>query len=130
MLRLPDYVLRARERLLCGVDDFRRRHDDGCGGVELCRAVCDLRDEVLRDLFAASLAEVGDEDLRDELALVAHGGYGRRDVAPFSDVDLMILHPRGLETRVAPLARRFCRDVVDASLSLGHSARTPGSSNL
>ena len=58
------------------------------------------------------------------VALVAHGGYGRRDVAPYSDVDLMILHRRGAAGRVARLAERLLRDVFDAGLVLGHSVRT------
>ena len=54
----------------------------------------------------------------------AHGGYGRRDVAPYSDVDLMILHAPGAEPRVAPLARRLLHDLYDVGLSLGQSVRT------
>ena len=57
--------------------------------------------------------------------MVAHAGYGRRDVAPYSDVDLMILHSPGVGERVAPLAERLLRDVFDAGLILGHSVRTP-----
>ena len=39
----------------------------------------------------ANLGQDGPKGLFSEIALVAHGGYGRRDVAPYSDVDLMIL---------------------------------------
>ena len=38
------------------------------------------------------LGEAGPKGCWSQIALVAHGGYGRRDVAPYSDVDLMILH--------------------------------------
>ena len=55
---------------------------------------------------------------------MAHGGYGRRDVAPYSDVDLMILHRPAAAARLCPLAERLVRDVFDAGLVLGHSVRT------
>jgi len=54
--------------------------------------------------------------LRGRIVLVPHGGYGRRDVAPFSDVDLMVLYERSAEDLVARLAERFFRDVFDAGL--------------
>ena len=87
----------------------------------------DLRDQVVLDLTEAALVdlnEAGPNGLWSEIALVPHGGYGRRDVAPFSDVDLMILHTPGAAERVAPLAERLLRDVFDAGLCLGHSVRT------
>ena len=74
-----------------------------------------LRDAVLLDLVEAALADLGEDGpkgLLSEIALVAHGGYGRRDVAPYSDVDLMILHRRGAAGRLAPLAERLLRDVL------------------
>ena len=63
--------------------------------------------------------------LRSHVALVAHGGYGRGDVAPFSDVDIMLLHSPRISERIGGLADRLLRDVFDAGLIMGHSVRTP-----
>jgi len=84
-----------------------------------------MRDKVICELFEAALADKGLTDLAGQVALVAHGGYGRCDVAPFSDVDLMLLHTPAAASRVAPLADRILRDVFDTGLQLGHSVRTP-----
>jgi len=95
----------------------------------LCEHLTDSRDEVVRQLFDAALDDVArgaSDALRTQVALVAHGGYGRRDVAPHSDVDLMILDGAGGGDRVAALATQFWRDLVDAGLTIGHSVRTSG----
>ena len=128
MPHLRSHIVAAKGRLTEGLREFAGRHRAGCLGVELCAAVADLRDAVLRDLFEAALedlAEAGPDGLLSQVALVAHGGYGRRDVAPYSDVDLMILRGSGTADRVAPLAERLLRDVFDSGLVLGHSVRTP-----
>lgn len=127
MTVLRAHVSAARRRLAEGYDQLKQRHRAGCPGVELCGLLTDLRDEALLGLFAAALEEVAGaaaEELRGEVALVAHGGYGRRDVAPHSDVDLMILHPPEAREQVVPLAERLLCDVFDAGLLLGHSLRT------
>jgi len=126
---LRPHILAAKQRLAEGQATLRARHADGTGGQQIARAISDLRDAVVLSLFGINLDEQGgadDDGLLLQIALVAHGGYGRRDVAPFSDVDLMLLHePRAAE-RVAPVAERLLRDVFDAGLVLGHSVRTIG----
>jgi [protein-PII] uridylyltransferase len=121
-------VVAAKARLARGYEEFKRLHQEGCGGVELCAKFADLRDAVLLDLIREALAdlnEAGPNGLLSKIALVANGGYGRREVAPFSDVDLQVLYPLGLGTRVATFAERLLRDVFDAGLILGHGVRTP-----
>ncbi len=81
--------------------------------------VLELIEAALQDL-----GQAGPKGLMSEIAVVAHGGYGRRDVAPYSDVDLMILHRPAAAARLHPLAERLVRDVFDAGLVLGHSVRT------
>ncbi len=125
MSTLRSNVLDARTRLAQGLQDARQRHQAGESGVDVCRALTASRDEVVVDLFEAAVADRDRQGIGGRVALVAHGGYGRRDVAPHSDVDLMVLCPRGLTAQVAPLAERLLRDVFDASLVLGHSVRTP-----
>ncbi|MGD0898381.1 MAG: [protein-PII] uridylyltransferase [Thermoguttaceae bacterium] len=122
-------VLAAKARLAKGYEDLKARHHAGGSGVEICALMSNLRDAVIIDLVEAALAELGEggpHGLLSQIALVAHGGYGRRDVAPASDVDLMILCRPGLQARVAPLAERLLRNVFDVGLVLGHSVRTPG----
>lgn len=120
-------VLAARERLDTGRDKLKRLHHNGAPGIQVSRSLTDLIDEVVLDVYQTALADVGDGGLDAAVALVAHGGYGRRDVAPFSDVDLMLLYAPApdAERRVQPLAQRLVQDICDSGLRLGFSLRTP-----
>ncbi|MEV8595569.1 [protein-PII] uridylyltransferase [Streptomyces sp. NPDC052012] len=81
--------------------------------------LADLTDEWLTGLFAA-----GAEGLRG-VSLVAVGGYGRAELSPRSDLDLLLLHDGGDPKGVAALADRLWYPVWDLGLALDHSVRTP-----
>ncbi|HRX80556.1 MAG TPA: [protein-PII] uridylyltransferase, partial [Pirellulaceae bacterium] len=123
-LRLRPSVLAAREKLADGRAKLRAQHDAGSPGIQVCARLTDLLDTVLLDLYHDALDECG-RDIESVIALAPYGGYGRRDVAPYSDVDLMLLHKPGTEARIAPFVRRLTQDIVDAGLDLGYSRRTP-----
>lgn len=59
--------------------------------------------------------------LPERVAIVAVGGYGRRELSPYSDVDLMILHSID---NPADVAAAIFRPLWDAKLRLGHAVRT------
>lgn len=81
-------------------------------GRALCVALTDVADGWLVDLLAAEPA----------VALVAVGGYGRRELCPHSDLDVILLHAgRG---DVGPVAERVWYPVWDAGVALDHSVRT------
>ena len=124
---LRSNVLAAKARLAKGHEDFKARHAAGCPGFELCALCSNLRDAVVLELIEDALKDLGEagpKGLMGDIAIVAHGSYGRRDVAPYSDVDLMILHRPSAAARLLPLAERLVRDVFDVGLVLGHSVRT------
>ncbi|HVU87434.1 MAG TPA: [protein-PII] uridylyltransferase [Pirellulales bacterium] len=120
-------ILASKQRLVEGREKLRQRHARGAFGSQICAAMTDLFDTIVLELYEAALADIGEagpHGLGTQIALVPHGGYGRRDVAPFSDVDLMILHSPGATRRVTPLAERMVRDLFDVGLHLGQSVRT------
>jgi len=121
-------LLAARERLAEGREKIKQQHEAGSPGIQVCACLTDLLDTIVLDLYEAALEDQPPsehEALRTEVALVPHGGYGRRDVAPYSDVDLMILYNPDAERQVAPLANRLMRDLFDMGLDVGQSVRTP-----
>jgi len=122
--RLRPSVLAARDKLAEVRAKLRAQHDSGSPGVQVCARLTDLLDSVVLDLYRSALHDLG-EDLESLIALAPYGGYGRRDVAPYSDVDLMLLHKPRVERRIMPFVRRFTQDIVDAGLELGYSLRTP-----
>src|SRR5512132_4297768 len=72
---------------------LRLRHQAGGGGREICARRAELVDILLRYVFggAAAIAR-GSGKPTIPLALIALGGYGRGELNPFSDIDVMILH--------------------------------------
>lgn len=58
------------------------------------------------------------------VAFVALGGYGRKDLCPFSDIDLLVLHEPGLEEEAAAAAEGVFHPLWDMKIDLGHAVRT------
>jgi [protein-PII] uridylyltransferase len=122
------------------VDEMNDRTDDlgpsGYAAARLCllqekaqpgpprrSALARLTDEWAKALFtsAAEAAGVG------SAALVAVGGYGRGELSPRSDLDLLLLHDGTSDAgAVAALADRVWYPVWDLGIALDHSVRTPG----
>ena len=85
---------------------------------ETVRTYTQKVDAVLGEIFAAALAGL---PVDEKVCLVALGGYGRRELCPYSDVDILILHEEGRATEAIAAAVRHFWDI---GLSMGSVVRT------
>ena len=77
------------------------------------------------ELVDACVVELFEEgSAPPQVALVALGGYGRGELAPFSDVDLLILHGGDHAEEIEGVAERLLYPLWDAGLTVGHGVRT------
>jgi [protein-PII] uridylyltransferase len=117
-------VLDARLRIEENREKARAQHNSGAAGRQVCFLWTDAVDNILLDIIHAA-AEINQLDAKlPGIALVAHGGFGRRDLAPYSDIDLMLLYRRNAEAQAIALSRSLAQMIVDAGLQLGFSTRT------
>jgi [protein-PII] uridylyltransferase len=77
-------------------------HARGASGVETVTALTNLADDILHDLYVLEYAGTSNPT---GVALVALGGYGRRELAPYSDIDLMFLYKPLHEREARALSR-------------------------
>ena len=83
----------------------------------LLAAQAQLVDRVLRGLWADIGAPSG-------CALIAVGGYGRGQLFPYSDVDVLVLLPRAPAPAAAPAIERFIGLLWDTGVEVAHAVRT------
>src|SRR5262245_43962319 len=69
-------------------------HQSGEGGREVVQKRADFMTVVLRQVFrgAWESSQKDNKKKRPPLAMIAVGGFGRREMNPFSDVDILFLH--------------------------------------
>ena len=105
---------------------LRLQHNAKAGGREFCGKRASLIDIVLRHLLATAFAAEGkSESMR--LALVAIGGYGRGELNPFSDVDVMFLLEdgrRSLTPEISSSIEQILYMLWDIGFKVGHSTRS------
>ncbi|HEY0189935.1 MAG TPA: hypothetical protein VGC42_02355, partial [Kofleriaceae bacterium] len=90
----------------------------GQGGAA-CRTISDLYDRAIGARFVAAAAGG-----TRPLALVATGGWARRELAPYSDLDFIVLHDRN-EAAATQVCDRLLYPLWDAKLAIGHAVREP-----
>ncbi|MFD9375134.1 [protein-PII] uridylyltransferase [Streptomyces sp. NPDC059999] len=109
----PSGYAAARLRLL---------REESRSGPSRRSALAALTDDWLRALFARAVRETGVRGA----SLVAVGGYGRAELSPRSDLDLLLLHDGKADARaLGALADRLWYPVWDLGVALDHSVRTP-----
>ncbi len=94
--------------------------DAAIGGRELCRSLTVATDAWLVALHEAARAE---HPSAPRAALLAIGGYGRGELAPYSDLDLLLVHSSTARD-VEPFASAIWYPLWDAGTKLGHAVRT------
>ena len=106
---------------------LRLKHQAGGGGREVCARRAELVDILLQYVFSAAAAAARENGRAEVLlALIALGGYGRGELNPFSDIDVMLLHRQRDE--ISPHLEEMVNQVLyllwDSGFKVGHSTRS------
>jgi [protein-PII] uridylyltransferase len=91
-------------------------------GREWCRTLAEVTDEWVVSIFDQAYEHVPGA----RMALLAVGGYGRGELAPHSDLDLLLVHDvksKKVSKLVEPVASALWYPIWDAGMKLGHAVR-------
>jgi [protein-PII] uridylyltransferase len=95
------------------------------GGNLACHMLADAMDNVLRVLHDRARAKylASASDLNYRMAVIAVGGYGRAELCPKSDIDLLFLHSYKSDPYVEAVTERILYSLWDMGLDVGYSVR-------
>ncbi len=113
------FIAEERERI-------EAAHRRGGSGLEIVGLHTELVDALIAQLFRMADATVA-AGLRERTAgcaVVALGGYGRRELNPGSDVDVMFLYRRDMDEYVGAILHHVLYVLWDLGFSVGHSCRS------
>jgi [protein-PII] uridylyltransferase len=92
-------------------------------GADACAALSAIYDRAIAARWRQATADLDGAPL----ALVATGGWARRELAPYSDIDFILLHGSGTaaERAARTVADRLLYPLWDARVAVGHAVREP-----
>ena len=121
---LPPVTGDAKLDLAAARRHMEELHRAGASGHTVVRLQAAAMDRLLADLWERACVTAGMDHPESPVALVALGGYGRRELAPYSDVDLLVLHshrePDGF-TKAA--SEKLLYTLWDLKLEVGYGVR-------
>ncbi len=111
-----------------GWDEVRRRFEEnGVSSRHVVQANSYLVDQLIRSIYDFALTSVyplANPTTGEVLSITATGGYGRGELAPFSDIDLMFLLPYKLTAHTEQVVEYILYTLWDLGLKVGHATRT------
>jgi len=114
-----------RQALAEGYDSLKVRHAEGASGQESVRTHARLMDDVIFSLTRLVAADAAADGLEaTPLVVMALGGYGRGELHPLSDVDLMVVYDGEMSPYVQRMMQELLYSLWDLGLHVGHSLRS------
>jgi [protein-PII] uridylyltransferase len=113
----PELLQHLRQHLREAQQSLRADYERFAHPTRLLRGRAKLVDGILTTLWDQS-------GLPAEACLIAVGGYGRGELYPFSDVDILILLAEEPDAILGELIHAFISQLWDIGLDIGHSVRT------
>lgn len=111
----------VKQRCKQTLEEIRLRFTENGLAEPVLRQRTEAVDDAVLQAFATTLAPAASEGL----TLLAVGGYGRKELFPFSDVDLLVLVRRSLaEESLKPAISEFLRILWDSGLRVSQSVRS------
>ena len=110
-----------------GREEIRRRFEAGASGRTTAALLAWQADQVLRliyDHVGQDLYPLANPSMAERLAVVAAGGYGRGELAPYSDVDLLFLLPYKTTPRSEQVIEAVLYFLWDLGFKVGHATRS------
>ncbi|MBL4805624.1 MAG: [protein-PII] uridylyltransferase [Alphaproteobacteria bacterium] len=92
-----------------------RKHD--LTGPEFCKKYSASMDRHVKKLAK--------EKLPEDIALIATGGYGREELCPYSDIDIVFLVPKKVTKKLEASIEKLLYEFWDSGIKMGHAVRTP-----
>jgi [protein-PII] uridylyltransferase len=123
-------LLRYKNFLKVETHRLKILHRGGASGAEVCHARAAILDVLLRYILQSAAASDDQVKAVPPFALVAIGGYGRAELNPYSDIDVMFLHDGQLMARGKPipslsvLIDAMLYTLWDIGVKVGHSVRS------
>src|SRR5437762_479037 len=110
-----------------GRAEIQRRFEATGSGAAVMREQCFLMDQLIRALFDLVTEEIyplANPTSGERLALVAVGGYGRGELAPYSDIDLLFLLPYKQTPHTEQVLEYLLYLLWDLGLKVGQATRS------
>jgi [protein-PII] uridylyltransferase len=115
-----------RKALVSGVRErARQMFEAGTPGIQIATAISQATDELLLALIQETLenSTLNPHAVAEEGAVIAIGGTGRGELAPYSDFDLLFLHRQRDARQFDEFVHRFVQICWDSGIQLGHATR-------
>ncbi len=121
----PLYLSGCKSFLSYYREEIRNLHAAGASGSEVTHLICDMTDELINKLFLSIIDDIdSSRELMEHITLAAVGGYGRGELNPFSDIDIMFLHAGSIPVaKVEDVAQKLLYFLWDMRLDVGYSVR-------
>jgi [protein-PII] uridylyltransferase len=116
-MTVADRIAASRIELKASREALREQFAAGLPAPRLLRQHAVLVDTAITHLWGAAR-------MPETAALLAVGGYGRGELYPWSDVDILVLLPNGSSSDVESRTEEFLGLAWDSGIDIGHSVRT------
>lgn len=120
-------LLSVKEYLRKGYDLIQKYHRMGASGSDTVMAHTYLIDCAVKKIFRKSCLNSSyspNGSWPEGITLIATGGYGRGELYPHSDIDLLFIHRRKINTTLEQIAKDILYILWDSGMDVGYTIKT------